>query len=294
MSTPAASRTRLIVTIVIVVAALLTIFLEPLLVKQMLSDIIPKQQAKTQTLAESDDPEQQLKAKLIEDTPYLVSFFYPFWMGLGVFGGITLLVIARDFYLGKTWARGVALLALAMPSIGGAYMFVPWINFVGFEGGFPPAMIVALLGLIPYFTILLAEKGDAAKKVVLFFVFLMLGVQATHSFANGHASLRIQWMHPARPAWPPGTWVLWLATQAMWWGTICLILSILFLGMRKRAGWYLATIGGATTMLANYWTHLVRGTTSDYILGGTMGLVIVVLMLIPAVRERLFMEPEAA
>lgn len=82
----------------------------------------------------------------------------------------------------------------------------------------------------------------------------------------------------------------------MWLGTICVILSILYLGMRKRSGWYLALIGGGTTMVANYYTHIVRGTTSDYILGGTFGLIIVVLMLIPAIRDRLYdeTEPEAA
>ena len=74
----------------------------------------------------------------------------------------------------------------------------------------------------------------------------------------------------------------------MWWGTIALILAILFLGLRKKAGWYLALIGGLTTMVTNFWIHFVRGTTSDYILGGSLGLIIVVLALIPAFKQRLF------
>ncbi|MCZ7666976.1 MAG: hypothetical protein M5U34_07005 [Chloroflexi bacterium] len=53
----------------------------------------------------------------------------------------------------RGWARGLALLCLAVPAMGGAYMIVPWMNFVGTaEGGFPPAVTIMAIGLIPYFT----------------------------------------------------------------------------------------------------------------------------------------------
>lgn len=285
-------KTRLVITIVMVVVALITIFAEPLLVKQILPPIIEGQQARFEKMSASDVPEDRAKAAIIEETPYLVSFFYPFWMGLGVFSAIVVLVIAREYYDGKQWARGVALLCFSMPAMGGAYMLVPAINFTGFGTYVIYAMIISLLGLIPYFTILLAEKVNG--KIWGAVVFLFLGIQGAHSFANGHAAMRIQWMHPARPVWAPGTWVLWLGTQVMWLGTICIILAIFYLGIRKKAGWYLATIGGATTMLANYWVHLVRGTTSDYILGGSFGLVIVILMLVPAISKSLYDEPAGA
>ena len=249
-------KTRLIITIVVVVAALITIFAEPLLVKQILPPIIKGQQARYEKMSASDVKEDQLKAELIEGTPYLVSFFYPFWMALGVFGSIVVLVIARQYYEGKQWARGVILLCLSMPAMGGAYMLVPAINFTGFGTYVIYSMIISLLGLVPFFTILLGEKVKG--KIWGAVVFLFLGIQGAHSFANGHAAMRIQWMHPARPAWPPGTWVLWLGTQLMWLGTICIILAIYYLGIRKKTGWYLATIGGAATMIANYWTHLAR------------------------------------
>lgn len=283
-------KIRLAITIFIIVMAILIIVFEPLLVKQFLPGIIARQQARIKKFSASDDPELQLKAKLIGKTPEHVSWGYPLWMAVGVFGGVVLIVIARDFYAGKKWARGLTLLAFAMPSMGGAYMFVPWVNFVG--EGFPPPAIIALLGLVPYFLILLMEKVDGAQKAINAIVFAVIGVQGAHSFTNGFASLRFQWMHPGRPAWPGNLWGTWLGTQVMWLGTICVILSIHFLGMRKRSGWYLALIGGGTTLVANYYTHLIRGTTIDYLLGGTFGLIIVVLMLIPAVRDRLIDEPK--
>lgn len=283
---------RLSVTILLIVAAILIIVLEPLLVKGFLPKIIASQQARIEKFSASDDPELQMKAQLISKTPEHVSWGYPLWMALGVFGGVVLLVIARDFYLGKKWARGLALLALTMPSMGGAYMFVPWMNFV--KEGFPPPMIIALFGLVPYFTILLAEKVDGAEKAINAIVFAIIGVQGAHSFTNGFASLRFQWMHPGRPAWPGNLWGTWLGTQVMWLGCICVILSIYFLGTKKRSGWYLALIGGGTTMVANYYTHIIRGTTMDYLLGGTFGLIIVVLMLIPGVQNKLLNDAEPA
>ena len=284
----------MIIVLVMVVAALITIFAEPLLVRQTLPPIIAGQQARYEKMSASDNQQDKAKAEMIKDTPYLVSFFFPFWMGLGVVGAIIVLVIARAYYRGEQWSRAVALLCFAMPAMGGAYMLVPAINFTGYGPYVVNMMIISLLGLIPYFTILLAEKSDTMQKVVYFFVFLFLGIQGAHSFANGHAAMRVQWMHPARPAWPDTTWVLWLGTQVMWWGTIAIFLAIPYLAMRKKIGWYLGLIGGLVTMIANYWVHLYRGTTTDYILGGSLGLVIVVLLLIPAFKERLFDEPMTA
>jgi hypothetical protein len=281
---------RLVVTIILVVFAVTTIFATPLIVKKILPGIIDSQIARFEKMSASDNPEDVQKAKLIEDTPYLVSFFYPFWMALAMFGGVVAIVIARAFNRGEMWAKGVGLLATAMPSMAGAYMLIPWINFIGFDKGPPLPIFISLFGLIPYFTILLAEKSEIKNKIVYFIVFLILGVTGAHSFTIGHASLRFQWMHPARPLWPDGTWVLWLSTQFLWLGTISLALAIYFLGIRKKAGWYLGLIGGITVMIANYWTHLVRGTTSDYILGGTFGLLIVVCFLLPFFKNQLFDE----
>jgi len=140
---------------------------------------------------------------------------------------------------------------------------------------------------------LLAEKTSLAQKVVDFFVFLFLGVQGAHSFSNGHASMRIQWMHPARPLWPDGTRVLWVSTQFMWLGTIALILAIYFLGTRKKAGWYLSLIGGITTTIANIVTHVVRHATYDYLYGALLGGAIVILMLVPYVKAQLVDNEEA-
>ena len=154
---------------------------------------------------------------LLTLTTWLVSFFYPFWGTMSVIGGIALLVIAKPLYEGKAWARGLALLSLAVPSMGGAYMIVPWMNFVGSkEGGFPPAIIIMMIGLIPYFAILLADKGDLKQKLVDFFVFMMLGVSAAENFANGHAAFRILYGHPKRPLFAEGISITYFGWLGLW------------------------------------------------------------------------------
>lgn len=280
--------TRRVIALVMVISALIAIFAIPLLTKQGLDDIIPQQQARFEKLSASETQQDKVTAKLIEDTPYLVSLFFTIWMGASVAACFVVLVIASAYNRGEEWTRGVALLCFAIPSAAGAYMLIPWINFVGFGSGFPPAVPIALLGLIPYFTILLAEKTDGMQKLINASFFLALGVTAAHSWTNSHAALRLQWMHPARPNWPETLWVLWLGPQTMWWGSLFLILAILFLGLRKQAGWYLALAGGLIIFFTNAWIHLLRGTTSDYILGASFGLLIIILALIPAFKKRLY------
>ena len=229
-----------------------------------------------------------VKWHLLTLTPWLVSFFYPFWGTLSLVAGVTLFAIAKALYDGKVWARGLALLCFAVPSMGGAYMIVPWMNFVGSkEGGFPPAVLIMAIGLIPYFTILLADKGDLKQKVVDFLVFLMLGVTAAESFANGHAAFRILYGHPKRPIFADGIHITYFAWLGLWIAFIMLVLAIVKLGSRKLSGWYLTLIGGALALIVSGATHYVRHATLDYLYGAVMGLTLVVMMLIPFFKERL-------
>ncbi len=205
--------------------------------------------------------------------------------------GIALLVIAKPLYEGKAWSRGLSLLSLAVPSMGGAYMIVPWMNFVGSkDGGFPPAIIIMMIGLIPYFAILLANKGDFKQKLVDFFVFMMLGVSAAENFANGHAAFRILYGHPKRPLFAEGISITYFGWLGLWVSFALLVAAIYQLGNRNKSGWYLALIGGAVGCLVSGATHYVRHATIDYLLGSLMGLSIVIMMLIPLFKKRLLEE----
>lgn len=281
--------TRQIVVGLVIVAALLMILLVPFVAFDMVNPIVGYQQERIVQFTEDGNP----AAPLLTLTTWLVSFFYPFWGTMSLIAGIAILAIARPLFNGKPWARGLALLCLAVPSMGGAYMLVPWMNFVGSkEGGAPPAIIIMTIGLIPYFAVLLAEKVDFKQRIADFLVFLMLGVTAAESFANGHAAFRILFGHPKRPVFAEGIHITYFGWLGLWVGAALLIAAIYQLGSRKEQGWYLALIGGAVVAVVSGATHYVRHATLDYLYGSLMGLSLVAMMLIPFFKQRVLNVPK--
>ena len=280
-------QVRLAVVTLLVIAAILMIAVIPFIGFDMVNPIVKAQQVRIEKFTAEGNPQ----APLLTLTVWLVSFFFPFWSTMSFIAGIVLLVIALPLYRGERWTRGLALLCLAVPSIGGAYMIVPWMNFVGSaQGGFPPAVTMMTIGLIPYFAILLAEKVDTTQKVVDFFVFLMLGVTAAENFANGHAAYRILFGHPARPLFAEGIAITYFGWLSLWVGMALCIAAIYLLGEKKISGWYAGLIGGLVTMVASGATHYVRHATNDYLYGALMGLSIVVMLVIPIFKKRLLEE----
>lgn len=287
MLTTTPRNTRLAVVSLVVIAAILMIVVVPFIGFDMVNPIVKYQQARIEKFTAEGNPQ----APLLELTVWLVSFFYPFWSTLSLIAGIALLVIALPLFRGERWTRGLALLLLAVPAIGGAYMIVPWMNFVGsVEGGFPPAVTMMAIGLVPYFALLLAEKVDLTQKVVDFLVFLMLGVTAAENFANGHAAYRILFGHPARPLFAEGIAITYFGWLALWVGMALCIAAIYLLGEKKISGWYAGLIGGFVTLVASGATHYVRHATNDYLYGALMGLSLVVMFLIPLFKQRLLNE----
>jgi hypothetical protein len=280
-------QVRLAVVILVVIAAILMIAVIPFIGFDMVNPIVKAQQARIEKFTAEGNPQ----APLLAYTVWLVSFFFPFWSTMSLIAGIALLVIALPLYRGERWTRGLALLCLAIPAIGGAYMIVPWMNFIGSaQGGFPPSVLIMTVGLIPYFAILLAEKVDLTQKAVDFLVFLMLGVTAAENFANGHAAFRILFGHPARPLFAEGIAITYFGWLSLWVGMGLCIAAIYLLGEKKMSGWYAGLIGGLVTMVASAATHYVRHATNDYLYGALMGLSIVIMLLIPLFKQRLLTE----
>ncbi|MBE0684278.1 MAG: hypothetical protein IH589_20430 [Anaerolineales bacterium] len=284
MLTSTPRQIRLIVVTLVVIAAILMIAVIPFIGFDMVNPIVKAQQARIEKFTAEGNPQ----APLLAYTVWLVSFFFPFWSTMSFIAGLALLALALPLFRGERWTRGLALLMLAVPSIGGAYMIVPWMNFIGSaQGGFPPAVFIMTVGLIPYFAILLAEKVDLTQKVVDFLVFLMLGVTAAENFANGHAAFRILYGHPARPLFAEGIAITYFGWLTLWVGMGLCIAAIYLLGEKKISGWYAGLIGGLVTMVGSAATHYVRHATNDYLYGALMGLSIVVMLVIPLFKKRL-------
>ena len=287
-------QTRLIVTAVVVIAAFLMIAAVPFITDSMINPVVKGMLAKKAKFKETGKMKFGVPHwEFQRSGPWRVSLQYPFWTMMSFVGGFVLLATAVPLYKGKQWARGAALVSLAMPSIGGGYMLVPWMNYVGSKtGGFNPGVGIMMIGLIPYFTILLAEKSDLKQKAVNFWVFMMVGITATYNFANGQAAWRFLYGHPARPVIPDDFAILWAAWLGCHITLILLIVAIFKLGSRQWSGWYLAVAGGGATFVVMVATHWVRHTTQDYLFNALAGLFVVVLLVIPAVKKRLRLTPE--
>ena len=294
MSPETSSQTRKVVVALVLIAAVLMIAVVPFITNSMLNPIIQGQLARIEKFSSLGTPEGNAQAAVIKIIPWTIGFLFPFLTALTFIAGFVLLAVAQPLYRGETWARGAALAALAMPSIAGAFQLVPWMNFVGsVQGGMPPAIITMAIGLIPYFAIILAEKTSMLYKAANGLVFLMLGVASAENFANAHAAFRIYYGHPKRPLFTGETSVLWLAFPVLWITSFMLVVAIHKLGQRKASGMYLALAAGGATFFASLATHYVRHATNDYLYGALMGLSIVVLLVIPVVKQAVLSEPGA-
>ena len=272
---------------IVLIAAILMIAFVPFSSFSMVNPILDLQLERI----EQFKADGNAKWHLLTLTTWLVSFFFPFWGTMSVLAGIALLAIVKPLYNGEAWARGIALVALSFPSIGGAYMIVPWMNFVGTKyGGFPPAVLIMAIGLIPFFAILLLDRGDTKQKMVDFLSFLAIGVTASYSFANGHAAFRVLYGHPSRPKFGEGiaiTYFGWIGLWVAWW---VLTAAIYKLATRKESGWYLMLVGGGIALLVGLAVNYVRHATVDYWLNALLGAFCVVFALIPLFKERLLKE----
>ncbi|KUO49562.1 MAG: hypothetical protein APF76_03380 [Desulfitibacter sp. BRH_c19] len=279
------SGARKLVIVLVLISAVFMIGVQPFMTAPALDTIQVAQFERIDKFYAEGNP----AAPLIENTPAMVGFFFAQWTMLSFIGGLVLFIIAKPLYNGVKWAKAIALICLAMPSIGGAYMLVPWMNFVSSspDAGFPPAVIIMAAGLIPYFAIVMAGKSSAIEKAILFTIFTLLGVAAAYTFGNGHAAHRILIGHPMLPQYGPDIFVLNYARTAGWIAVLGLTAAIYLLAMRKEVGWWIGLSAGAVTGFTGLLTHYYRHVTVDYLLQGLAGLAIVAILLIPMVKRLL-------
>lgn len=222
---------------------------------------------------------------LIATAPRIVIAFFPVWGGLSIAAGIALLLVAWALYKGETWARPAAIGLLAIPSITGAYYSGP-VMFFG-KSALPMFILIALLGLIPYFTLLLWGKSTAGEKTGKFFVFLMLGVTAAWSFSNGGSSLRMFWARPEYFPLDASNTGFILGVPVIWTGVLATVISIPFLAAGKRAGWRLGVVGLGIILMGNLMLFATHTGTKEFMIGMIMAVVSLALMFIPAIGGKL-------
>ncbi len=270
---------RKILSIIIIITAILLVTLVPVLViramDNVLSGMVPK-------LAANPNP-------LLQTAPRIVLAFFPVWGGWSVAAGIALFYVAWALYKGKKWAKPVAIGLLAVPAITGAYFSGPIMFFASSSA--PIFVIVGLIGLIPYFTILLWGQGSAAEKTGRFFLFLMLGVTAAWSFSNGGSSLRMYWARPDTIPLDMSNYGFLLGIPVIWTGVAVAILAIPILAARKDIGYWLAAISMTIILMGNLVLRVTHPTTKEFLIGIIMAVVTLILLFLPSIGRKAVDQP---
>lgn len=131
---------------------------------------------------------------------------FSIWMILIAFGGALLIVIARGIYNGSLGARAAGMGVSGIAGVAGMTMFIPWMVLIvsdysqGPVPGIsppdadvtltPPVLWIMVIGLVAYFTFLLADKDSIKNKFFKVVVYTYIGVVAGMVFMNAQHGVR--------------------------------------------------------------------------------------------------------
>ena len=191
----------------------------------------------------------------------LFSFAFPFYRGLIFIGGIILICLAVPISRGEEWTFPVACLASAFPSAGGMFMFMPYVSFVD---GFPIPMIICFIGLLFFWTFILARNVDKWQKWGQFLTMTFAGMLTTHAFIVGIGNFRMLLTRPGKPMYAGlGEWVLSWSQPIQWICVILLFIAIFLLAARRPSGWWLSLICVISLAAIDIPMQIIRLTMSE-------------------------------
>ncbi len=215
----------------------------------------------------------------------LFDFFYPVWRAIIFVAGITLVVISQEIRKGEEWTYPVAMALLALPAIGGMFMFLPYVSWVD---GFPLPLIIALIGLAGFWSFIFLYQGEKREKWSRFGALTFIGMLTTHAFTIGVGAQRTMATRPGYPLYSDFTW--WLfnwAGEVNWAAAILLFIAIPLLAVGKRRGWWLAFIGTVAILAIDIPTQFFRTKTLDYLYGSLLGLGVLLFLAVPFFKQYL-------
>lgn len=266
-------KARLTMAIIVVVYGAFVALAGPFLIQATLDALMEKVASLIPT-----QPEFTL-------TGVLLPIMFIVMRGIEVVAGITLILLARPLYRDESWAWPLALSCISLPTIFGIFTSLPFLVQFGKPA---PAALILILGLISFWTVLLLKKGGRLEKLARFLTFTMLGIVPAHIIVLVNHGVKGLIDRPDKPMFtdPMITIYGFEAPLNFIAFTMCVI-AIPLLAARNPKGWWLGLIAGITVIYANYPTHFIRMQTSDFIVAGTLGLLLTIFLLIPAFKKSL-------
>ena len=216
----------------------------------------------------------------------LFDLFYPVWRAIIFVAGITLIVISGEIRKGEEWTYPLTMSMFSLPAIGGFFMFLPYISFV--EDSFPLPMAVSFIGLAGYWAFIFLRKGEKITKWVYFAALTFIGMLATHAFTIGIGAQRQMMVRPNLPFYDDfAMWLFLWTGEVNWVATILLVISIPFLAVAKKRGWWLAVIGAITILVLDAFTFIFRHSTLDFLYGSLLAIGVLFFTVVPYFKKHL-------
>ncbi len=221
----------------------------------------------------------------------IFNLFYPIWQALSFIAGISLLIIIPGILKGEKWVFPTQLFLYAIPSVGGMFMFLPYVSWVH---GFPLPMVISWAGLAGFWIVIFMQDADLMQKVTDFMVLTFAGMLATHAFVIGIGSQRQLMTRAAKPLYKGfPTYVLTLVGEVNWIGVLLLFAAIFYLAKRSKTGWYLALISAVSILVVDAPTQFIRTKTLDYLYGSLLAIGLLFFILVPMFKDRIYNHKES-
>ena len=222
----------------------------------------------------------------------LFDFFYPVWRAVIFVAGAALVVTSQEIRKGEEWTYPLAMAMFALPSIGGFFMFLPYISWVP---GFPLPMVISFIGLCGYWAFIFLRKSSMPTKWARVGALTFIGMLATHAFTIGVGAQRTMWTRPGYPFYQDFTWWLfnWVG-EVNWVAVILLFISIPLLAVGRRRGWWLAVIGTCAILAIDAPTQFFRTKTLDYLYGSLLALGVLFFTVVPYFKKHLLTDEAAS
>ena len=224
------------------------------------------------------------------------------YSGIEMLAGLALIAISTALYAGKKWAWPTAMALLSIPAMVNGYVGLGWLENLK---RFPPAYITFFLSLIAFWVLIFLKEGDKKTKNATFWVFTLLGMLGSQGFMLFPHALRVILKSPANALLDPAAAVLKRTGSIMFLVVILAGFAIWKLAQRKESGWYLALLTGLMMTIGAFPAHYARPLvaslvpkataaasifTSTYWMAGLQGIILIVVLLLPAVKSALFDE----
>ncbi len=270
-------KNRTIMSVVAIVIGLLMVAVIPFIVQTALERVLTD----LTIHIEAGNPAFSSGLKLFD-------LFYPVWRAIIFVAGIALILISQEIRKGEEWTYPLAMALLALPAIGGMFMFLPYISWVE---GFPIPMLISFIGLVGYWSFIFLRKAEIIQKLTLFGALTFIGMLCTHAFTIGIGAQRTMMTRPGHPMYQDFTW--WLfnwAGEVNWVAVILLFISIPLLAVNKRKGWWLAVIGTTAILAIDVFTQIFRMKTWDYLYGSLLALGVLLFTVLPYFKKHLLQE----